>query len=280
MQPDQQEDKLDLTERERQEAEERTAVGAHVVHEAIRKEGEDELKRPASALAWSGLAAGLSMGFSLVAEGLLRSRIPDAPWRPLIAKFGYSIGFLMVILGRQQLFTENTLTAVLPVLHHCDRRNLGKMLRLWTVVLASNLTGAAAFAWVAANTPIFQPELRHAFLAIGQEDLDITFGNAILRGIFAGWLLAMLVWLLPFAETARVWVIVIMTWLVGVGGFTHIVAGSLEVLFVAASGVVSWQACVTGYMLPTVIGNIIGGVSLVAALNHAQVVAGRQGGRA
>ena len=83
---------LELSEREREEAQERSTTRAHVVHEAIRLEGEEELKRSSSALAWSGLAAGLSMGFSLIAEGVLRSRLPDAPWRPLLAKFGYSLG--------------------------------------------------------------------------------------------------------------------------------------------------------------------------------------------
>src|SRR3954451_19173957 len=102
------ENHLELTPDEKKEAETRSSVTPHVVHEAVRREGEEELKRSNSALAWSGLAAGLSMGFSLIGEGILRSRLPDAPWRPLIAKFGYSAGFLLVILGRQQLFTENT----------------------------------------------------------------------------------------------------------------------------------------------------------------------------
>src|SRR3954468_21000345 len=103
------ENHLDLSEAEQKEAEERSSVTVHVVHEAVRREGEEELKRTSTALAWSGLAAGLSMGFSLIAEGLLRSKLPDVPWRPLLTKLGYSAGFVLVILGRQQLFTENTL---------------------------------------------------------------------------------------------------------------------------------------------------------------------------
>jgi formate/nitrite transporter FocA (FNT family) len=91
-------------------AEERTFVSAKVVHEAVRLSGLEELERPANALAWFGLAAGLSAGFSLVAEGLLQSHLPDQPWRPLITKLGYPLGFLIVILGKQQLFTENTVT--------------------------------------------------------------------------------------------------------------------------------------------------------------------------
>src|SRR5690349_8167211 len=102
------ENQLELTEQEIHDAEERSSPRVHVVHEAIRIEGEEELKRTSSALAWSGLAAGLSMGFSLVTEGLLRSHLPDTPWRPLVSKLGYSAGFLFVVLGRQQLFTENT----------------------------------------------------------------------------------------------------------------------------------------------------------------------------
>src|SRR3954453_15635744 len=100
----------DQSEAAEEEAHERASPGGEVVYKAIMREGEDELDRPSSALFWSGLAAGLSMGFSLIAEGLLRAHLPDAPWRPTVAKFGYSLGFLIVVLGRQQLFTENTLT--------------------------------------------------------------------------------------------------------------------------------------------------------------------------
>lgn len=263
---------LELSAREQEEAQQRSTARAHVVHEAIRLEGEEELKRSSSALAWSGLAAGLSMGFSLIAEGMIRSRLPDAPWRPLVAKFGYSFGFVLVILGRQQLFTENTLTPILPLLHRRDLKTLGHVLRLWTVVLAANLMGALAIAWVLGNTGAFRPEARQAFAAIGRESMEVTFGLALLRGIFAGWLIAFMVWLMPLAEASRVLVIVGLTWLVAVCGLTHIVAGSIEVLFLVTTGEVAWPHAAGGYMLPTLIGNIIGGVSLVAALNHAQVV--------
>src|SRR5436190_20558598 len=117
------------------EAKERSSPSGTVVYKAILTEGEDELKRSSSALFWSGLAAGLSMGFSLVGEGLLRAYLPEAHWRPLVAKFGYSIGFLFVVLGRQQLFTENTLTPILPLLSKKPHAHLSNVLRLWCVVL-------------------------------------------------------------------------------------------------------------------------------------------------
>jgi len=266
------ENHLELTEREQDEAEERSSVNVRVVHEAVRREGEEELERSSQALAFSGFAAGLSMGFSFIAEGLLRSHIPEAQWRPLIVKFGYSAGFVLVVLGRQQLFTENTLTPILPLLHRKNLDTLVQVLRLWVVVLIANLLGAFAIAWVLGNTAAFPPEVRQAFSEIGRASADVTFGLALLRGIFAGWLIAMMVWLLPFAESARVGVIIGVTWLVGVGGFTHIIAGSIDVLFLVTTGALSWTQYLGGYMVPTLLGNILGGVSLVAALNHAQVV--------
>src|SRR3954471_13876674 len=129
-------------EREQAEAIERSAPGGHVVHEAIMREGRDELERPSSALFWSGLAAGMSMGFSLMAEGLLRAHLPDRAWRPLIVKLGYGVGFMLVILGRQQLFTENTLTPILPLMADRTGAMFANVLRLWGVVLVANLLGA------------------------------------------------------------------------------------------------------------------------------------------
>src|SRR5438105_15316759 len=80
-----------------------------VIYRAIRQDGEHALAESSASLGWSGLAAGLSMGFSLAGEGLLKAHLPEAVWTPLVSKFGYALGFLMVILGRQQLFTEQTL---------------------------------------------------------------------------------------------------------------------------------------------------------------------------
>jgi len=264
----------DLTEEEKQEARERTSISAPVVHEAIRRDGEEELRRSPSALAWSGFAAGLSMGFSFVAEALLRQDLPDAPWRPLIVSLGYPFGFLLIIIGRQQLFTENTLTAIIPLLARRDLTTLAAVLRLWAIELVSNLVGAHLFAWVIASTPMFRPEFQLSFHALARDAANVTFGVAVLRGIFAGWLIAMVVWMLAAIDNGRIAVIVILTYLDGLAGLTHIIAGSIEVLYLVMIGARSWFAYLGGYMVPTLIGNIIGGVALVSALNHAQVVAG------
>jgi formate-nitrite transporter family protein len=264
----------ELTEREKEEAQDRTSVSATVVHETVRYDGEEELHRPVSALTWSGLAAGMSMGFSLVAMALFRAYLPDRPWRPLIVRLGYPMGFLIVIIARQQLFTENTLTAIIPLLAKRDLKTFVRVIRLWTVVLLANLAGAHLFAWVVGTTPMFLPEVRSAMLALAKEAANVTFGEAILRGIFAGWLIAMVVWMLAAVDTGRIAIIVFMTYIVGLASLTHIIAGSVEVLFLVMVGAKSWGSVVVGYMLPTLIGNIIGGVSLTAAINHAQAVAG------
>lgn len=264
----------ELTQREKEEAQQRTSVSATVVHETVRYDGEEELHRPVSALAWSGLAAGMSMGFSLVAMALFRAYLPDRPWRPLIVRLGYPMGFLIVIIARQQLFTENTLTAIIPLLARRDLTTFARVIRLWTVVLVANLAGAHLFAWVVGTTPMFQPEVQSAMLALAKEAANVTFGEAILRGIFAGWLIAMVVWMLAAVDTGRIAIIVFMTYIVGLASLTHIIAGSVEVLFLVMVGAKSWGSVVVGYMLPTLIGNIIGGVSLTAAINHAQAVAG------
>ena len=272
-----QEEKQDLPGRENAEEkdqvklEERRRASAGVIHDTIRSEGEEELRRPVNSLFWSGMAAGLSMGFSLVVEGLLHAGLPDADWRPLVANLGYTVGFLIVVLGRQQLFTENTLTVVLPVLHQRTVGVLMLMLRLWGVVLAANIVGTLLFAAVAAYTDVFTPEVRKAFGEIGQHAAEGGFWTTLLRAITAGWLIALMVWLLPEAGSASVFVIVIITYVVGLAGLAHVIAGSTEVAYAAFAGLVSWREYSLGFVLPTLLGNVAGGVTLVAVLNHAQV---------
>jgi len=153
---------------EKKQVEDRLAIGANVVYETIRREGEDELHRTASALAWSAFAAGLSMGFSFIAEAVLTARLPDQPWRPLIAFVGYCVGFLIVILGRQQLFTENTLTVVLPLLVRKDLSTLLRMLRLWAVVLSANLVGTFLFALCLAKIAVVDARTQQCLIDLGK----------------------------------------------------------------------------------------------------------------
>jgi formate-nitrite transporter family protein len=261
---------IGLSSQQRQDIIQNLRPSALIIHETIRLEGEYQLRRPTSALAWSALAAGLSMGFSLVAQGLLRANLPNQPWSTIVASLGYSVGFVIVVMGRQQLFTENTLTVILPLLSQPSRAIFLQVMRLWGVVLICNLIGAGLFALVIRHIQVFPIEVERAFVEIGLEALKGGIFEIFWQGIFAGWLIALTVWLLPGAEGSQFWVIILITSLVGLGELSHSIAGSVEVLYLVTMGGATWTQY--GYFLvPTVLGNIVGGVSLVAALNHAQV---------
>jgi formate/nitrite transporter FocA (FNT family) len=264
----------DLDEREHEEAEERAGVRPHVVHEVIRHEGELELERPASGLAWSALAAGLSMGFSLVGTGVLRTHLPETRWSPLVAHLGYTLGFIFVIVARQQLFTEQTLLAVIPFLSKRDLPTFGKVCRTWAIVLVGNLAGALAFATVMAKVPIFDGETQLSFQHIADEAMRGSAAITFARAIMAGWLIALMVWMLPVAQNAWLGIVALVSYVVAVCGFAHIIAGAIETLFAVVRGTAGLGDWLVRWFLPTLAGNAVGGVALVAAINHAQVVAG------
>lgn len=267
----------DLTEDEIEKARQETPLNADITFEVIRRRGEEELARPLAALFFSGLAAGLSMGFSLLAEGFLHTFLPDAPWAPLVSKLGYSVGFLMVILGSQQLFTENTLTAIIPLLARRTRGALVDVIQLWAVVLGANLLGAFIFAWGIAHTGVLDPAVHDSLHVIGLVAADGTTWQLILQGIMAGWLIALMVWMLPATQGGKTTIIVLLTYLIGLGGFPHIIAGSVEVLYAVAHDGLPWGRYLLHWAPATLLGNVVGGVALVSALNYAQVFAG--GGR-
>jgi len=277
-QPAQNEEALfapELTEQQEKQVEKVESTSLPVIHEVIRMRGEQELARSKATLFWSGLAAGLSMGFSLIAEGLLQSRLPHARWSPLISRIGYSFGFIVVILGRQQLFTENTLTVILPLLLHKDRATVLKVLRLWSIVLTTNVVGTFLFALTIARLHFLEPAIQQSVLEVAHGHIGPGFWTVLLRGIFAGWLIALMVWMLPDAATSRVVVILIITYLISISGLSHIIAGSTNVFFLVASGKLPIARYFTAFFFPTLLGNIFGGVSLVAALAHGQVVGGK-----
>lgn len=263
----------ELDELEESKSRQRQALSARTVHEALRYEGEEELARYWGAVGWSGLAAGISMGLSLVAEGVLRRYLPEAPWTPLVSKLGYSVGFVAVTLGRQQLFTETTVTAVLPFLHRPRVPTFLRVARFWVVALTMNLVGGFIFAWAASHDALFDAELREAFRHIGLETGEYAAWPAFTRGIVGGWMIALMVWLMPSAASNRLWVIILMTYLLAISGLTHVIAGSLELFYVIVIGEMTFADYLFGYGLPVLIGNTIGGVVFVSLLNHAQVAA-------
>ncbi|WP_440975831.1 formate/nitrite transporter family protein [Pseudoxanthomonas winnipegensis] len=256
-----------------EELEERAPSKAAAVHERISRQGEKELARDFFALFWSAIAAGMTMSMSFLGRALLQAYLPDAPAAFLIEAAGYALGFVFVISAGQQLFTENTITPVLPVMRNFSLHSLGRLLRLWGIVLLGNLVGgfiaAAVFAWL----PMFTPEVDKALLEIGlhlgQVPLATTFGTAVL----AGWLIATLVWMLHAIEQNKLAMIVIVTWLMGVAGVAHVVVGTIEVMYVILLGQAQVWPSLVGVVLPALVGNVLGGTFIFALMSHAQVKA-------
>jgi formate/nitrite transporter FocA (FNT family) len=244
---------------------------SHIVYEIIRREGEIEIERPMSAIAWSGVAAGLVVSFSFITEAIFHAALPDAPWRGLVENLGYTVGFLMVILSRLQLFTENTITAVLPALANPNAKTIGGMGRLWGVSLLANLIGTALAAWIIVHGGILADDTLVAALSLAEKVGAMGFSETFMRALPAGFLIAALVWMLPSSEGNEVLVIVIVTYLIAAGDFAHVVVGSAELFALAFSGRGDLLNLVGMNLLPALLGNVVGGTGLFALLAWAQV---------
>jgi formate/nitrite transporter FocA (FNT family) len=261
-----------ITEREVEDIEELSTPRTPVIYEIVRRHGDEEMARPAVSLWWSGVAAGMSLSFSLLAQAILQSHLPDGPWRALVVDLGYSVGFVMVVLSRQQLFTETTVTAVLPVMAEFNARNVVRLGRMWSVVLVANFAGTLFAALFCTYTPVLTPELHGSMIEISRHLLGHGLVETFFRAIAAGFLMAAMVWLIPGAETAQFYVIVLMTWLISAGGFMHIVAGSVEAFLLVLNGQMPALAMLTQFVVPVLIGNIVGGTALFALIAYAQVM--------
>ncbi len=256
---------------ERQEIERRRRLRAAAVYEIVRSEGEDELSRPFPSLIWSGIAAGLSISLSVVAEGLLHAHLPPAEWRPLVENLGYSVGFLVVILGRQQLFTENTITVVLPVMANQKLAILLNVARLWTVVFLANMVGTAISGWAISSDLFFTAEGQEAMRAVARHAMAPDAATTFWRGIVAGFIVAAIVWTLPSAEAAAFFVVLVLTYLIALGDLSHVIAGAVEAFILVFDGELPLWNALGGFILPALAGNVIGGTTLFALISYAQV---------
>lgn len=254
-----------------------TRFSAEEIHENVSKAAEEELKRPASELVWSSLASGLLIGFSFLAAAFLVSLVPES-LRAAATAIGYPLGFLYVVHGRHQLFTENTLEPVIPLLEKRNRETLLQLLRLWAIVLPLNLIGALVFALVIGHTRVMEPKVQDAMLIVAR---DATSGGALVvfyKGIWAGWLVALMAWLIGATRdtTAQIVLVWLATSPIAAFGFKHSIAGAVEAFYRAGIGDAPWTTMIGGFEIPAVLGNIVGGVVLVALVNHGQVSKARQ----
>jgi len=261
-----------LVEHEIEETADHSRLRVPQIYEIVRHEGETEMSRPAVSLWWSGVAAGLSISFSVFAEAVLHQYLPDASWRPLLAGFGYTFGFLLVVLARQQLFTENTITAVLPVVAEPTEKNLYRLLRLWSIVFAANMAGTLVAALFSTFAPVPIPGIRETIIEISRDIVGHGFISSVFIAIPAGFLIAAMVWLMPSAENARFHVVTIVTYIIAIGSFSHIVVGSFEAFMLLVNGEIGFGTMLAHFTIPVLIGNVVGGTALFALLAYAQVM--------
>ena len=262
----------DLSDEEAREVDKRGLANPRIVHEVVRLQGEEELDRGWASLVASGVAAGVSISASVLAKAFLLTGLPkDAAWTPLVSSLGYTVGFVIVIMGRLQLFTETTVTAVLPVATQPTLANLGRLGRLWGLVLGGEPARLAARR--AADRQRADPQSRApaAVLELSRTALAHDVPTLILLGIPAGFLVASIAWILPNAQGQEMWIIILITWVVGIGDFSHVVAGSTEAFVLWCHGDIGFGAAFGGFILPALLGNIIGGTGLFAVLAHGTV---------
>ncbi|MBY0521371.1 MAG: formate/nitrite transporter family protein, partial [Sphingomonas sp.] len=219
----------------------------------------------------SGIAGGLAISGSLVAEGSLHAHLPASPSRELLVSLGYPIGFVMVVLGRMQLFTESTVTAMIPLVMAPSRQSMLRTLRLWTIVLAANLIGTFTTAAAFALLPIGGEGMRAGMIEVSMRILGRTPLEVLANAVPAGFLIAIVSWALANAREQAFFVIFGIVYLIAIGGFSHSVVGSNEAFLLLLSGKAGFAETIPGFLLPAILGNLIGGAGVFALLAHAQV---------
>jgi formate/nitrite transporter FocA (FNT family) len=267
------EEKVDqtLSWREKMAVEEHEKLSPRLVYEIIRRDGAEELDRPTAALIFSGIAAGLVISFSFVFKAIIASYIPtDAIWTDLITNFGYTIGFLIAILGHMQLFTENTITTVVPLFKPFTLDKLRAVGRLWGIVILCNIIGTGLASLFFLTTDLFTPNIDKALDELAHHVASFSATQNLLKGVMSGLLIAALVWMLPSVSN-KFLVIFFMTYLIGLGDFTHVVVGSTEMSYLVWQGEASLGEYMFNFLIPTTIGNIIGGTGVFTLVIYGQV---------
>ncbi|AUC51837.1 transporter (formate/nitrite transporter family protein) [Sagittula sp. P11] len=251
---------------------EASRLSARLIYEVIRRDGDEELQRPVASLVWSGLAAGVLISLSVLTQAVLKSRLPEADWALLVEGLGYSVGFMVVIFGRMQLFTENTITTVLPVVADRSLTCLLKLLRLWAVVLCANIVGCVVASGFLTLPFVVQPDVMEALIAVSHHAVEGTATQNFVRAMPAGLIIAALVWILPATRNGgSFFVVMVLTWLITAAGFAHVIAGSVEAGLLVWVGEMRFADAALVYFLPVLAGNVAGGTAVFTLLVWGQV---------
>lgn len=238
-------------------------------------EGLGEIERPTLGLFIAGLSAGLEIGFSLLFMAVTLTAFADqlpSPWIDLLVANMYAIGYIFVIIGRSELFTEHTTLAVLPVLNR--RASVRELLHLWLIVYVANLLGVTIFA---ALVTLIGPALGvidvAVFASLASHMVQHQWWVILLSGLFTGWLMGLLSWLVTAGRDtiSQIFLIWLVTSGIGFVGLHHAITGSVEILAaIFANQSISWLAY-GHFLLWTTLGNAIGGVVFVALIKYSHV---------
>jgi formate/nitrite transporter FocA (FNT family) len=250
---------------------------AQEIFDDVLSSARDEIKRSTSALGFSAMAAGFGLGLSGLAVAATISILGPGRSAELVALLFYPIGFIAVIVGRQQLFTENTLYPVALILDERKWEHVRSTARLWAIVFAANIVGGALFALFVTKAGGVGPEISRELARLGEQAADHTWGHVFATAIVGGWLLALVAWLVTAAQwtIGHVAVIWILTFVVGIAGLAHSIATSVEIMASAMTGGVSFGAFLA-WLAAATLGNVVGGITIVTVLNYAQVAAGER----
>ncbi len=249
---------------------------AREIYEQVESNAHDELRRSPHALAFSGFAGGLSMGLTGLAVAAAMVALGDIPARNFIAYAVYPVGFIAVIIGRAQLFTENTLYPIALIL--TERRHFADTARLWTVVFVSNVLGACGFAAMTIRTDALNGDIYSCLVQLGLQAAQGSGSHIFWGGVIGGWIIALVAWLVTASHwtIGQIAVIWLLTFVVGIGHFAHCIASTGEIMSAVFAGAIPFSHYLFWLGLATS-GNIFGGVTIVTLLNFGQVHAGEQG---
>lgn len=246
---------------------------AQEIYEQVSTNARQELKRSTTSLGISGFGGGAFMGLSALGPAIVIAMLGHSNTVQFVSRLFYPLGFIVVIIGRSQLFTENTLYPVALVL--AEKKELWNTMRLWAVVLPANVAGALGFALLAARTPALDPTIVTALGDLGLNAIAHPAASIFWSGVMGGWMIALAAWLVSGSHsiTGSVMVIWMLTFIVGLGNFAHCIATSCEVLVAVLAHRAAWMDY-PAWLLPAVLGNICGGVGLVTILEYGQVIYG------
>jgi len=241
------------------------------IYERVCEDTEEELSRPEGSIIFSGLFAGFAIGLAPLAVALSTVALtPEVQSTMFISSLLYPIGYVAVIIGRSQFFTENTLYPVMLSLRHPEFAR--RTARLWAVVYSTNLAGALLFAALAALTGALSDPVQVELASKGVEYNSGSFADTFWSAVVTGFLLALVAWLVEGCDTVtgRVAVIWAVAFLVSLGTFDHCIATTVNgfvALFDGDLGI----GKLLGWLGTATLGNVLGGVLIVASINYGQV---------